>query len=216
MSGEHFQIELKCTFTMMVSGPSKSGKTTLVSRIIEHANQLYTEPPNKIFYFFNQEQPTHKVLHDKVHEFHEGLPTMNFFREIYEKYGKNCTVVIDDQALRTTVETAELFSVGSSRNYVNIIFLTQNLFGRKKEARDISLNCNYVIVFKNPRDPRSMQTFFTQFAPGNAKVLLQIYQEATKEPHSYLFIDLHQETAEKNRLLSNIFAEDGSPAVIYR
>ncbi len=213
---ETVQILLRNPFTMMVSGPTKSGKTTFVERLVKNAAFYYTKEPGKFFYFYNQAEPTHKGLQDNVFEFIEGMPNMEWLLETYQKHGSNFTVIIDDQALNVNKDVAEIFTVGSSRCRCNAIFITQTLFSAKKEFRDISLNSSYIIIFKNPRDQISAQTFFKQFEPGNAPLLLDIFREATDKPHSYLFIDLRQETDGKDRLMSNIFGENEEPPILYR
>ena len=71
------------------------------------------------------------------------------------------------------------------------------------------------MIFKNPRDVQAPKTFFRQLE-GDSKVIFEIYKDATSEPHSYLMIDLHQETLSENRFLSNVFGENGTPPVLYR
>lgn len=207
MSDETFVFQLRNPYTMMVAGPSKSGKTKFVGRVLTNAKHIYTKKPGRVFYFYNQAEPKYPEVRNHVDEFIEGMPSMKWLDEAYEEHGDNMTIVIDDQALNITKDIAEIFSVGSSRRNCNVIFITQNLFGKKKEARDISVNCNYIVIFKNPRDMNAVQTFFRQHSPTNAKALTEMYEEATEEPFSYLFIDLTQQTHSKNRYLSRIFGE---------
>jgi len=46
----------------------------------------------------------------------------------------------------------DLFTKGSHHNNLIVIVISQNLFHQSHEQRDISLNVNYIVVFKNPRD----------------------------------------------------------------
>ena len=46
--------------TTIVAGPSNSGKTTLISKILEHKNQLFTSSPLKTVLFFNQPQDIYR------------------------------------------------------------------------------------------------------------------------------------------------------------
>lgn len=209
-------IEFKTPFTLMVAGPTKCGKTTFVDTLLQKSASYFSTPPNKVFYFYNAEKPDADTLNEMCLEFIEGLPTMQWVSDMYDKHGKNNVIIIDDQALNITKDVAELFSVGSSRRFCNVIYITQNIFGKKKEARDISLNCAYICLFKNPRDTLAAQCLFRQFEPGKAAELLDIYRDATVNPYSYLLIDLHQSTPNQNRLLSNIFNENGEYPVLYR
>ena len=212
---EEYQFILRNPFTMYIAGPTKSGKTTFVENLLMHADLYYSHTPNKIFYFYNMNEPLHYGLRKCVSKFIRGTPSIEWLDKITEEHGSNITVVIDDQALHINKEIAEMFGVGSSRKDVNFIFITQSLFLSSKEGREISRNCNYFVIFKNPRDVISSNEFFRQL-DEDTKLLKSIYKEATRVPHSYLFIDLHQETNPDNRFLSNIFKEDGKPPVLFR
>ena len=117
---------------------------------------------------------------------------------------------------RGTELLSNILTVGSSRRECNVIYLTQNLFTNKQEQRDISINCSYIVLFKNPRDAVSAHRFFGQLDPKNSGILLDIYREATEKPYSYLIIDLHQTTSDKNRYISNIFSEHDETPALYR
>jgi len=212
---EEISVVLENPFTMFIAGPTKSGKTTFVDNLLANASQYYSDEPNLVFYFYNMHKPTHPRLLKNVDQFIEGVPSKEWLKDVHFHYGKNLTIVIDDQAMSLSDELAELFTVGSSRAQANIIFITQNLFMPAKQARTISLNCNYFVIFKNPRDVQAAQNFLKQLE-GNTKTLCDIYADATSEPHSYLFIDLHQKTRSENRFLSNIFSENEKPPVLYR
>ena len=188
---DNVKFVLHNPFTMMVAGPTQSGKTTFVSRMLQHSPIFYSHIPNKIFYFYNIYKPTNRFLRKHVHQWFNSLPTMEMLEEIYKKHGSNNTVVIDDQALHITPDTAEMFSVGCSRFSTNIVFITQNLFGQQKANRDLSKNCMYVVLMRNTRECSSIRSFFLQ-QPENYKSLQNIYASACHKPYSYLFCDLHQ------------------------
>ena len=113
----------------------------------------------------------------------------------------NSTIVIDDMALESTDDTAKLFSIATHPFKINLIFFCQNLFAKNKYFRDISLNSTYVVLFKNIRDKQQISNFAKQFAPGKNKELLQMFNEVTEEPHSYLILDNHQKTIEDHRMI---------------
>ena len=45
-----------------------------------------------------------------------------------------------------------LFMEESHHLNLNIMFIAQNIFYKGKEMRNVSLNCQYLILFKNRRD----------------------------------------------------------------
>jgi hypothetical protein len=101
-----------------------------------------------------------------------------------------------------------LFSVGSSHNNLSIIFIVHNIFHHGKEMRNLSLNTHYMILFKNPRDSQQIATLARQMYPRNSQFLVEAYQDATKQPHGYLFIDLKPKTNDQLRIRTGILPGD--------
>ena len=86
---------------------------------------------------------------------------------------------------------------------ISLVFLTQRMFVNDESFRQISQNCDYFCIFKNPRNSSEIRTLAQQITPGN-NILVQIYMDATKGPFSYLFINLTQECDEKFKYLSHL------------
>merc|ERR1711954_512792 len=91
---------------------------------------------------------------------------------------------------------------------MSLIFLTHIMFVNDESFRQISQNCDYFCIFKNPRNSSEIRTLAQQMTPGN-NILVQIYMDATKGPFSYLFINLTQECDEKFKFLSHLFDNIG-------
>ena len=89
---------------------------------------------------------------------------------------------------------------------IYFVFLTQRMFVNDESFRQISPNCDYFCIFKNPRNSSEIRTLAQQMTPGNM-ILVQIYMEATKGPFSYLFINLTQECDPKMKYLSDLFED---------
>ena len=73
-------------------------------------------------------------------------------------------------------DVAALFTHGRHEN-VSVVFLTQNLFHKSKFSRDMLLNTDYMVLFKNPRDASVITHLGAQM--GNAEFLKQAFREAT-------------------------------------
>jgi len=216
MSEETLDLRLKCPFTMVISGPSSCGKTQFTKRLLTQRRLKYDKLPGKVFWFYKAWQNVYDKMLELgiVDEFYQEMPTTQWIEENITS--RNCTIVMDDMALDCTPDTAQIFSVSSHHKHLNVILLCQNLFTKPRGAsnnafREISLNSKYQVIFKNPRDKSSIVNFARQFEPGRGKDLAKMYAEATKKPYSYLFLDYHQLTPEKDRILSNIFFENGDP-----
>ena len=70
----------------------------------------------------------------------------------------------------------------------------QNLFPKYKESRTISLNSQYIVVFKNQRDVSQMTTLAKQMYPGRVKFVQEAFADATSTPYGYILVDLKQDT----------------------
>ena len=84
----------------------------------------------------------------------------------------------------------------------------QNLFPKNKESRTISLNSQYIVVFKNPRDVSQMTTLAKQMYPGRVKFVQEAFADATSTPYGYILVDLNQDTPEDLRLRTSILPDD--------
>lgn len=194
-------VRLQHPFTCTIAGPTQSGKTQFVVRLIKHANELITLPPENIVYCYGEFQPLFAKLPGV--EFHEGLPEVERFD------GRRRVLLIIDDLMNEADETVcKLFTKLSHHRNVSVVFLTQNLFHKSPHVRTMNLNTHYLVLFKNPRDATQVATLARQMYPGKSKFLLEAFEDATKEPYGYLLIDLKPETDEKYRIRTNIFPDD--------
>ena len=192
-------VRLQHPFTCTIAGPTQSGKTQFVVRLIKHANELITLPPENIVYCYGEFQPLFAKLPGV--EFHEGLPEVERFDG-----RRRVLLIIDDLMNEADENVCKLFTKLSHHRNVSVVFLTQNLFHKSPHVRTMNLNTHYLVLFKNPRDATQVATLARQM--GKSKFVLEAFEDATKEPYGYLLIDLKPETDEKYRLRTNIFPDD--------
>ena len=122
--------------------------------------------------------------------------------------GAPTLVVFDDMINSKSLATlAPLFTVDARHMNMSLVFLTQRMFVNDEYFRQISQNCDYFIIFKNPRNSAEIRTLAQQITPGSLH-LINIYIEATKDPFSYLFINLTQECKPQVKFLSQLFKKD--------
>ena len=129
-------------FTCKISGPTGSGKTVFMLKLIRHAQQVITPPPERIIYCYGEYQKVFDTYPNV--QFHDGLPDLNNFD------GKNRTLpVLDDLITSTDDRVVDLFTKISHPGYIPVIYLTQNIFYKSKQSRTLSLNSHYLLLFKN-------------------------------------------------------------------
>jgi len=185
-------------FTAIVAGPTCCGKTRFVFRLIDNASSMISPPPAKTVYFYGEYQ---QLFNQYPHaEFHQGLPNIEDFD------GREPTlVIIDDLMQETNGTVANMFTKGSHHRNISVVFLAQNLFPKNKFARTMSLNAHYMVLFKNPRDVSQFANLARQMYPKTSQFAVEAYRDATREPYSYLLVDLRPEQDEELRLRTNIF-----------
>lgn len=126
--------------------------------------------------------------------------------ESFENVMENSLIIIDD--LMTSAYTkgiCELFTKGSHHKKISVILITQNVFHQGKYCRDISLNCKYLVLFKNPRDKSQISPLARQIYPENPSSFIRVYKDATSKPFGYLFLDLTQSANDIVRFQTDIF-----------
>ena len=84
----------------------------------------------------------------------------------------------------------------------------QNLFPKNKESRTISLNSQYIVVFRNPPDVSQMTTLAKQMHPGRVKFVQEAFADATSTPYWYILVDLKPDTPEDLLLRTSILPDD--------
>lgn len=201
-------------FTCLIAGPAQSGKTTLLKQILLLNNILINPAPEKIIYCYSVWQPIFDELKNSLSniEFSEGVYNIDLVDS-----STNTLIIFDDMMYEceNNQSISELFTVDSHHKNISVFLLSQNLFSQGKYARTISLNCSYIIVFKNPRDKSQINVLARQMFPDKMKFFMEAFYDSINSGggHSYLFLDLKQKTLEKNRVQTGIIP--GELRIIY-
>ena len=83
----------------------------------------------------------------------QAIPNLTFVEEFPENLNDmlctNCSVIVDDLLSQCSQNQSmsDLFTKGSHRRGVSVMYLTQNLFPPGRQSWTISLNSHYMIVF---------------------------------------------------------------------
>ncbi len=201
-----FDVRLKTPFSLMAVGPSNCGKTQWTKTLLEQGRMIMQSYPDRIVWCYSEFQPAYTHLSKQFPqiEFIEGIPD-----DVIDMFDPkiNNLIVLDDlmDVCSSDKKIANLFTKGCHHRNLSVIFIVQNLFYQGRESRTISLNTNYMVLFKNARDRSQIVHLAKQMFPGNTKFLQESYEDATSQPYGYLFVDLRPETPDNLRLRTNIF-----------
>lgn len=204
---------LKHPFRLIAAGPSSSGKTVFVRRLLEHNNELTTlrENPLSVTWVYGQWQEIYnQPIPDVEISYTRSLPS-----ETEIKTNNTKLIVIDDlmSELAGDKRLSALFTKGSHHIGVSVIFIMQNLFHQGREMRDVHTSSNYLVLFKSPRDRSQVDHLARQVYPRDIAFFREAFEDATRNPYTYLLVDLMQTTPEKLRLRSRILPEESIKGV---
>jgi hypothetical protein len=190
--------------SLMISGATSSGKTMWTYKLLKNLNMFET-PPDAILYCYGVWQS----LFDDIETIpnvtiQQGLP-MNI--DDWCPEAKHRLIIIDDlmDKVVNDMDMCLLFTQGCHHKHISTIYITQNLFLQGKYARTISLNTQYVILFRSLRDASQITTLGRQLFPGKSKLLTQVYEDIMKKSYAYLVIDNSPHGHLDYRLRTNVF-----------
>lgn len=193
---------------IFIVGPTGSGKTQFMEKALQQ--QQFSPMPERLVWVYSEWQPAYARLQAYAKAGQLGhLRNIEFIKDdtdyeaIYKTMDAKTTnlLVLDDQmteAKGNADHLANLFVKGSHHRSITVVLMLQNMF--EKGMRTASLNTQYMVLLKNPRDRSQIGKLADQLAPNNRRFLVNAYEDATKEPHSHLIIDFRQDTQDLLRL----------------
>ena len=199
------EIRWEDPWTCIIAGPSGAGKSVFVSNFLSNLDVMSRTKFARVIVHYAEWQSAYEklVAPGCLIEFREGLPQEDEYTD-----GQPKLVILGDLMNETGGTVVDLFTKGSHHKNLSVFYLTQNLFHQGRGQRDISLNANYLVVFKNPQDRAQIRHLARQVYPENPLFLQEAYLDATSRPHGYLVLDLKQTTSEDLRVRTNIFPAD--------
>ena len=198
-------------------GPSQSGKTTFVVRLLLHVETMIIPPPVKIYYAYTAWQPLFEKLKDKV-TFHEGLPNKTMM-DTWSSDLEPIVVVLDDlmDQIVSNKEVLHYVTVMSHHSNIMLIMMFHNIYPPGKYARTISLNCHYLVLFNNARDALQVMNLGRQILPRQTAFYIDAYEKAMNMSRcNYLVTDLHPQSDKQLRIRTRIMPDDVGPPRIYK
>ena len=217
----NYDIRFKTPFSLILSGASGSGKTTWLEHFLSIFDKITDGKGKyeKLLWFSGSNQPD---LFKRIKSNFKGTSRVfdSIDNEIYskiEKEGRNSIIVVDDlmHEMSSNADIGKLFTKGRSHLNCNVILVWQNVFPKGPEMRNLSINAQHIVIFKNPRDKSQIRFFAQQVAPGKVTSFLDIFNDCTKRSYGYLHCDFSQNTPEEIRYKTNLFPHE-YPIIVYK
>lgn len=198
---DHQQLKFHIPSGIMIGGPSSSGKTTFVKRLLHHYKDMFDPVPLEIVYCYGEYGAHVPELEREGIQTFSGPPD----EELLSKPSKPFLIVIDDMML--SIDEAWLNAVFTKKSHhmnFGVIFITQNVFDKK--LRVARQNSQYLVLMRAPNTALQVRILGQHLFPG--KNFMSVYEDCTKELFGYLVIDTHAITDSQLRLRTNIFPNE--------
>ncbi len=203
-----FPAALDHPFTLMVCGPTRSGKTEWTKNLILNAAEMISPAPMEIILCFAEKQPAYEDLKGKVRLMENQLPNEEVDLKATPHIPK--LLIIDDMQdqLNKDGRLTHLFKVGCHHWSCSLILLCQTIFQKGGNQKDNRGNSHYLVLMNSPSDMRQIIDVAKDMYPGNNKYFMESYQDATSKEYGYLFVDRTGWVDRNIRLRTNIFPQD--------
>lgn len=212
---ERVDFRLENDSTMIISGPSKSGKTSLVVELLRRKGSIFRHPIRNVYWFHGAAQgQVHDMLsHELGVVMKHGIPSQEDLESL-ERYD---LLVLDDlqNEMKQDAHITSLFLKQSHHKHYFVIVLQQNIYG-DKEQRFRNANVHYWLALNNPRNQRQVGDFLSRMYPSSGKKAIHaIFNQilSTEGNYGYLFVDFTPNMRSDLRLRSHILT---SPMYIYK
>jgi hypothetical protein len=217
--GMAFDPRFEPNSSIVLSGSSGTGKTSLVTTWIKDQKKYFKNPFDLIFCSYRVYQKAYWEWPAYCSSclFFNGIPTL----EHLEKCGvldadRHSLFICDDwddcpEAFPLLVK---LFTTYCHHKNVTAVALFHHIFSPVKSSVLLFRNCRYTILFGSARDKSSIKTLGAQSNPENPKFLLAAYESATRDrPFGFLCCDYRPDCPEKYRYRQTLGA--GEPLVYF-
>ena len=211
-----FKFNAPCT--VIVSGGTGSGKSTLIRNILRNVNEMFTQEVSRIFYVYNEPLSFFPEFEGEV-EFINNIDNLDVDDLNHDK--KHKLLVLDDQLEhftknKTGSEISRLFTVKSHHTNTSVMFLSQTLFFNSQHFRLMNKNAQYVILLSNIRDRSQVKVLAQQIFADNASTFMKnVYDVELREQFSYLVLNLHPSSKEVS-VHTGILPDDVEILYIYK
>lgn len=190
-------IAFQHPFSMIIAGPSMSGKSYWMGQLVRYNDTMIYPPPAKIYLCYTEWQPLYDTLSGV--EFHKGMLDVDSLDSSIPKL-----LVADDMMQLRSKKIAEIFTKHAHHRNLSIIFITQNIYHQSQEMRTMNLNASYLVLFNTPRDKNQIACLSQQMY-GSRFLVPALEMAMELSPRGYLVIDLKPGTDEIVRVRTKVF-----------
>ena len=214
------ELKFQTPCSICVSGPSQSGKSQWIVKLVKYRSTLFSGPFHEILYCVPENLSLNpNPIFEQIKSFYPmakliyGLPDITKLNLNFDNAPK--LLIIDDLMTEflASFQMVKLLTVEVHHCNITTIFTLHNLFAPSKFGRTITRNLNYKVLFFNRLDIKEIRNVSLQVS-NHPNFLTEsfdfLHQEYPNEP-AYIVIDGHIKSKLKKLFVrSQIFPEEDS------
>lgn len=199
---------------IIISGPTKAGKTTLTTQILCNREKMFPEPGlREIYWFYTMESSTERIRDQLLGvNFIQGHPTLHKLESMDASVPK--LVVLDDMQdmtdkKSTFEELKKLFTAVSHHCNMSVIFIVQDIYVNKNmtrlanQAENLLAMCNGASAYQLPKLSNKL------FGPGHEPFIRWAMSDVrSHSSHGYLLLSTGADVPECYKVRSKILPSD--------
>ena len=187
-------------FRLFLSGPSNSGKSFFILKLIKNIDRVFQSGFNSIIYCHPFYDTLGKKDEKLMSDLRDTYPSIIITHEIpklieLQRLEGPSLLILDD--LITNIVKNEsmshLYSIYSSHCNISIITTTQNYFEPGKFSKTIIRNQTIIVLFQTNSDRQSTNIIARQVFPGHSHFLDNCFKWLVKHvkerEHRYLIVN---------------------------
>ena len=217
---DEYDPRLRVPGNMQIVGPSLSGKTTWLYRLVRDAPVYFRRADGspcffkKIVYCYGSPwQPIFEDFQALGVIFHPNLP--DDLETLFPPEARPGMLILDDlmQEAVQSPQVTQLLTRGTHHLELFAITLMQNLYPGGREQATQNRNYHYTVLFRNPADTRYVKALGNRWM-GDSQAFWELYKKATAQPYGYLLIDNHPRSDEAIRFRTHLLVDESSPITV--
>ena len=144
---------------------------------------MCSHTPKKLIWIYGVKQPDlfetiRKIWFPRQCDFINGFPE-DLFTPLEQTSDRGSLCIFDDvmNEVSSNSMVSKLFTHGRSHLGCSLVLMLQNIFPKGTQSRTISINAQYQVLFRNPRD--RFQSLLVNFV----HTIVETFSRFTKELH---------------------------------
>ena len=187
-----------------ITGSSQSGKSYLMTQLVEHRSELFTTNFEQIFYcqpesLFLGTNPIFEKLKSLYPHIQliQGLPDIAKLNLHIDRTAK--LILVDDmmQSILASPQMLDLLTIQIHACNITLCFTMHNNFPQSKFGKTISRNVQYKFIFHNRLELTELRILSCQLGKKSSfleECFAFLFNTFPAEHHPYLMIDGHAQT----------------------